>query len=718
MAQTTDAINYGDLTGFYDQHMQDVVQPNANKGIPSEAICSTAGGTAAKVTNTTPASFSLVSGAKIVVKFTYAITVANATLQVGESTAKPIYYKGAALGANLVQAGSSILLHYDGTSFNIVGDLNTDTTYSVMGASGSTHASGLVPDTPSTAGTTKFLREDGTWQEPAGSSYTAGDGIDISNDEISVDSTVALKTDLANEKQGNGIGTCSTSSGTALTVSLTNYELVTNGFVAVTFENDVPAGATLNINGKGAKAIYYKGSAIDGDTIKADDTALFSYDGTNYVLISSGGGGSATVTGTIIASLEAYVNDAKTAGGELVGVVVTLTNTSDSEVVGTHTIASGETSATFSGLTPMKSYSVSVSSITGYTQPAAQTISEIGIGTTVRKTLQFEADEYTVSISSNQGSGDTAISSATVTIEGTALSDGDTKKVAKGTSISPTASSVTNYTAAVNTSGKTVSAVYSTEVVTVTCTKEDGGSVAGASVSVNGTSYTLDATGIITAKVAFGTSYSIVPADFGDYSASTQTFTANQVSRSVSVEYSNPDTVDLGLPSGTKWCTHNVGATNPEDYGQYFSWGNTTGHTQGDGYAFSTDNYNQTTGSSLTASFQSGNATYDAARAIMGTSWRVPTKDELQELISNTTQSSETIGGITCVKFTSKINNKYIILPKNGESSGSTYSGQGTYAEYWTSDIAASNSNRASQFFNTSLREDWRHVGIGIRAVK
>lgn len=43
----------------------------------------------------------------------------------------------------------------------------TDTTYSVMGASGSSHASGLVPDTPSTAGTTKFLREDGTWQVPA-----------------------------------------------------------------------------------------------------------------------------------------------------------------------------------------------------------------------------------------------------------------------------------------------------------------------------------------------------------------------------------------------------------------------------------------------------------------------------------------------------------------------------------------------------------------------
>ena len=144
------------------------LKKGGNVGIYNEAICSTAGGTAAKVTNTTPPSFTLTAGAKILVKFTYAISAENATLQVGSNSAKPIYYKGSALPADLVKAGTSLLLSYDGTSFNIVGDINTDTTYSTMGASGSTHASGLVPDTPSTAGTTKFLREDGTWQEPAG----------------------------------------------------------------------------------------------------------------------------------------------------------------------------------------------------------------------------------------------------------------------------------------------------------------------------------------------------------------------------------------------------------------------------------------------------------------------------------------------------------------------------------------------------------------------
>ena len=97
------------------------LKSSGNKAIYNEAICSTAGGTAAKVTNTVPPSFSLVSGAKILVKFTYAITVANATLQVGTNAAKPIFYHCAALAANLVKAGTSLLLTYDGTNFNIVG---------------------------------------------------------------------------------------------------------------------------------------------------------------------------------------------------------------------------------------------------------------------------------------------------------------------------------------------------------------------------------------------------------------------------------------------------------------------------------------------------------------------------------------------------------------------------------------------------------------------
>lgn len=99
------------------------LKSGGNKAIFNEAICSTAGGTAAKVTNTTPPSFSLVSGAKIIVKFTYGINVANSTLQVGETAAKPIHFRGAALEANIVKPATHLLLSYDGTAYNIIGGL-------------------------------------------------------------------------------------------------------------------------------------------------------------------------------------------------------------------------------------------------------------------------------------------------------------------------------------------------------------------------------------------------------------------------------------------------------------------------------------------------------------------------------------------------------------------------------------------------------------------
>ena len=108
------------------QGLKASLKKGGNKGIYNEAICSTAGGTAAKVTNTVPPSFSLTSGATIIVKFTYAITVADATLKVGDADAKPIYYQGAALLANKVKAGTSLLLRYNGTVWNIIGMLGND----------------------------------------------------------------------------------------------------------------------------------------------------------------------------------------------------------------------------------------------------------------------------------------------------------------------------------------------------------------------------------------------------------------------------------------------------------------------------------------------------------------------------------------------------------------------------------------------------------------
>lgn len=79
-------------------------------------------------------------------------------------------------------------------------------------------------------------------------------------------------------KLGFGYGVCSTAAATAAkTVDISSYKLTAGGIVSIKFANDVPAGATLNITSKGAKAIYYKGAAITDGVIKAGDTVTMIY---------------------------------------------------------------------------------------------------------------------------------------------------------------------------------------------------------------------------------------------------------------------------------------------------------------------------------------------------------------------------------------------------------------------------------------------------------
>ena len=92
--------------------------------------------------------------------------------------------------------------------------------------------------------------------------------------------------DLRQVRLGQGYGTCTTAAATAAkVVTLSNYTLSTGGIVSVNFTYDVPANATMNINSKGVKAIYYRGSAITAGVIRAGDTATFIYNGSYYHLI-------------------------------------------------------------------------------------------------------------------------------------------------------------------------------------------------------------------------------------------------------------------------------------------------------------------------------------------------------------------------------------------------------------------------------------------------
>ena len=123
MDSTTKAktVNLEDLQASQQQAL--------NKGVGNSCVCSTAAATAAKEV-TLGTTFSLVSGAMILVTFTNGITSANSTLAVTHTTlagttttetAKPIYLNGSALEADIIDAGASLILRYNGTQFDIVG---------------------------------------------------------------------------------------------------------------------------------------------------------------------------------------------------------------------------------------------------------------------------------------------------------------------------------------------------------------------------------------------------------------------------------------------------------------------------------------------------------------------------------------------------------------------------------------------------------------------
>ena len=143
--------------------------------------------------------------------------------------------------------------------------------------------------------------------------------------------------------------------------------------------------------------------------------------------------------------------------------------------------------------------------------------------------------------------------------------------------------------------------------------------------------------------------------------------------------------VDLGLPSGALWATCNVGATSPEQAGLYFAFGETTGFT-----AEQVENeIRKFDSASYTAPSISGNLTLeqDAAHFYMGGQWRMPTKDEYQELIDNcnvvwTADYNGT--GVAGRVFTSKINGNSVFFPAAGRCGGSSVGGVGWYGYFWS----------------------------------
>jgi hypothetical protein len=155
--------------------------------------------------------------------------------------------------------------------------------------------------------------------------------------------------------------------------------------------------------------------------------------------------------------------------------------------------------------------------------------------------------------------------------------------------------------------------------------------------------------------------------------------------------------VDLGLPSGLLWATCNVGADNPEDYGYYFAWGETQPK---DYYDWSTYQYCMGSSTTLTKYCNNSSNGYngftdnlttllpedDAATANWGNDWRMPTKEEWQELYNNTTVTWTTQNGVNGRLFTAS-NGNSLFLPAAGYRGNSSLNDAGSDGNYWSSSL-------------------------------
>jgi hypothetical protein len=177
--------------------------------------------------------------------------------------------------------------------------------------------------------------------------------------------------------------------------------------------------------------------------------------------------------------------------------------------------------------------------------------------------------------------------------------------------------------------------------------------------------------------------------------------------------------IDLGLPSGTLWACCNVGANAPEEYGNYYAWGETQpkGVYDSDTYQF----YNSNTGYVNIGSDIAGTS-YDAATANWGAPWRMPSKAQIQELVNNTTSTWTTENGVYGRKFTGS-NGGALFFPAAGYRWNSELYYAGSYGYYWSSMLGEGSPYNVGSLYFSSRDAYWyvfgsRYYGLSVRPVR
>ena len=190
-------------------------------------------------------------------------------------------------------------------------------------------------------------------------------------------------------------------------------------------------------------------------------------------------------------------------------------------------------------------------------------------------------------------------------------------------------------------------------------------------------------------------------------------------------EHNGYEYVDLGL--SVMWATCNVGANSPEEGGDSFAWGEVTPKETytNENYIFENAEYGYTkyVYDSINTYFDDKitlDKCDDAARYNMGGSWRMPTIDEIKELIQNTTFINTTYKGVNGFRFFSKINGNSIFLPSYVNKDGQNY-----YVYYWSSSLCSKENYGDGGYYGAyallgsdmSLGGYMRCQGLEVRAV-
>lgn len=180
--------------------------------------------------------------------------------------------------------------------------------------------------------------------------------------------------------------------------------------------------------------------------------------------------------------------------------------------------------------------------------------------------------------------------------------------------------------------------------------------------------------------------------------------------------------VDLGLPSGTLWATYNIGATKPEEIGNYFAWGETESRE-----TYSESNYewySEVSGYMKYNSYKDTLKTLqpkdDVATVRWGADWRMPTQEEIVELTENCQMKIMEINGVRCGKFIGP-NGETLILP----AAGGIYRSEnitGLDGVYWSSSLYEKSETLAYTLFfsakDMKRNTYYRYAAFPVRAVR